>query len=181
MDELATHGLSCRMSAGRLSGHTAINAIVKTSLARAQIPSLLKPSGLSRLDGKRPDGVTVTPWQVGRTLVWHVTCPDTYAASHMALATREAGAVATAAEMKKTIKYVELARTHHVDLLAVKTSGMFGQGARDFLSELGRRLIRITGDPLSRSYLSQQISVAMQKGNAASVLGTFEQCTVHDN
>ena len=113
--------------------------------------------------------------------VYVYLCPDTYATSHVALATREAGAVATVAEMKKTIKYVELARTHHVTPLAVETSGVFGQGARDFLSELGRRLIRVTGDPLSRSYLSQQISVAMQRGNAASVLGTFEQCTVHDN
>ena len=173
MDELATHGLSCRMSAGRLSRHTAINAIVKTSLARAQIQSLLEPLGLSRLDGKHPDGVTVTPWDV--------TCPETYAASHVAVATREAGAVATTAEMKKTIKYVELARTHHVAPLAVKTSGVFGQGACDFLTELGRRLIWVTGDPLSRSYLTQQISVAMQRGNAASVLGTFEQCTVNDN
>ena len=58
-----THGLSCRLSAGRLPQHAAINSFVKTSLTRAQIPSTLEPSGLSRSDGKRPDGVTITPWQ----------------------------------------------------------------------------------------------------------------------
>ena len=120
------HSLSCRLSAGRLPWHAAINTIVKMSLARAQIPSTLEPSGLSRSDGKRPDGVTITPWQAGRTLVWDVTCPDTYAASHMILAMRENGTVAALTE-KKTIKYGELARTHYVAPLVVETSGAFGQ------------------------------------------------------
>ncbi len=39
VDELGTHGLSYRLSAGCLPRHEAINTIVKTSLARAQIPS----------------------------------------------------------------------------------------------------------------------------------------------
>lgn len=54
--------------------------------------------------------------------------PDTYAVSHTVLATREAGAMATSAEVKKNTKYGELARTHHVAPLAVETSGMFGPG-----------------------------------------------------
>ena len=109
MDEFATDGLSYKMSAGRLPGHAAINTIVKISLAKAQIPSALEPVGLCRSAGKRPDGVTITPWQAGRTLVLDVTCPDTYAVSHVVLATREAGAVATSAEVKKSNKYEELA------------------------------------------------------------------------
>ena len=181
VDELGTHGLSCRLSAGRLPRHAAINTIVKMSLARAQIPSTLEPSGLSWSDGKRPDGVTITPWQAGRTLVWDVTCPYTYATSHTILATRETGAVAASAEEKKTTKYVELARTHYVTPLAVETSGAFGPGAREFSTELGRRLIRVTGDLMSRCHMIQQISVALQRGNAAAVLGTIKQCNVIDN
>ena len=60
MDEFATHGLSCRMSAGHLPRHAAINTIVKMSLARAQIPSSLETVGLCRSDGKHSDGVTIT-------------------------------------------------------------------------------------------------------------------------
>ena len=82
---------SIQRIAGRLPRHAAINTIVKMSLARAQIPFALEPVGLCRSDGKRPDGVTITPWQAGRTLVWDITCPDTYAVSHVVLATREAG------------------------------------------------------------------------------------------
>ena len=48
MDEFDTHGLSCKMSAGRLPRHAAINTIVKMSLGRAQIPSALETVGLCR-------------------------------------------------------------------------------------------------------------------------------------
>ena len=91
VDEYATHGLSYRMSAGHLLRQAANNTIVKMSHARAQIPSALEPVGLCWSDGKRPDGVTITPWWVGRTLVWDVTCTDTYAMPHVVLATKEAG------------------------------------------------------------------------------------------
>lgn len=173
VDELATHGLSCVKSQGRYPRHTTINTIVKASLARAQIPSTLEPVGLCRLDGKRPDGVTITPWESGKSLIWDVTCPDTFAASHEAAATRVAGAVAEEAEERKKQKYNELTRTHHVIPLAIETAGVFGPDALNFFHALGRRIIATTNDPHARSHMIQQISVALQRGNAASVLGTF--------
>ena len=65
--------------------------------------------------------------------------------------------------------------------LVVETSDVFGSGAREFFTELGRRLIRVTGDLMSQCHMIQQISVALQRGNAASVLGTIEQCNLIDN
>ena len=53
--------------------------------------------------------------------------PDPYAASHLELAMREAGAVVTSGEAKNITKYAELARTHHVTPLAMETSGVFGE------------------------------------------------------
>ena len=73
--------------------------------------------------------------------------------SHVALATREAGAMAASAEMKKSNKYEELARTHHVALLAIETSGAFGPGTQEFVTALGRWLIRVSGDSLTRSHM----------------------------
>ena len=59
--------------------------------------------GLSRSDGKRPDGVSIVPWKNDRVLVWDVTCPDTYASSYIAKVTSKAGAVANFAEgLKRT-------------------------------------------------------------------------------
>ena len=42
-----------------------------------------EPSGLSRTDGKRPDGVTLVPWKSGRCVTWDVTVTDTLAQSYV--------------------------------------------------------------------------------------------------
>ena len=64
--------------------------------------------------------------------------------------------------------------------LAIETSGVFGSGTQEFVTELGRQLIQVSGHPLARSHMIQQILVAVQRGNAASVLGTFEHCNPLD-
>ena len=79
----AIHGLSCRWSQGRHHRHATINYIIHRALSSAKIPSRLEPSGLYRSDGKRPDGITVVPWQRGKLLVWDATCPDTFAPSYI--------------------------------------------------------------------------------------------------
>ena len=80
-------------SEGRHPRHAAVNDIIHRTLSSAGIPSRLEPPGLSRSDGKRPDGVTLAPWSLGRPLVWDATCPDTFAPSHRGHATRSAGCV----------------------------------------------------------------------------------------
>ena len=94
VDEMGTHGLSCRFSSGRFSRHAAINDTIKRSLNAAKIPCQLEPNGLFRSDSKRPDGATMVPWSGGKVLVLDATCPDTLAPSYSSLATREAGVVA---------------------------------------------------------------------------------------
>ena len=42
-----------------------------------------------------------------------------------------------------------------------------------FIRELGRRLTAITGDPRETTFLLQRISVAVQLGNVASIMGTL--------
>ena len=84
VDHLALHGLSCQQSQGRFHCHTALNDIVHRSLAAAQVPSRLEPTGIVNSAGKRPDRVTLVPWKCGRLLVWDVTCLDTYAPSYVA-------------------------------------------------------------------------------------------------
>ena len=172
VDRQGTHGLHCRKSLGRHPRHSAINDLIKRSLGSAKIPAHLEPAGICRSDGKRPDGATVLPWRSGRILVWDATCPDTFAPSHRDLATRGAGAVADQAEERKKAKYSELATTHHFVPLAVETTGVFGSEAQMFFRELGRRIRDESGEPLAYQYLLQRISVAVQQGNAAAVLGT---------
>ena len=173
MDHLATHGLSCRKSQGRHSRHAAINDLIKRSLAAVKIPAHLEPTGISRSDGKRPYGATIVPWKGGRVLVWDATCPDTFALSHITLATREAGAVADEAERKKKQKYSSLMTSHHFVPIAIETSGVFGSEAITFFKELGQQTKFESGDPRLFHFLIQRAAVAIQRGNAAAVLGTL--------
>ena len=85
--------------------HAALNNIIHRSLATANVPSHLEPSGLERADGKHPDGVTVIPWRSGKHLVWDATSPDTFAPSYLMSATSEAGVVAALVESRKKAKY----------------------------------------------------------------------------
>jgi len=73
VDQLATHGLSCKKSEGRHYCHGAINDILPRALTTACIPSRLEPPDLVRTDGKHPDGVTMIPWKNGKPIVWDAT------------------------------------------------------------------------------------------------------------
>ena len=169
---LGTHGLSCKRSEGRHHRHAALNDIVHRALTTAHIPSRLEPAGICRSDGKRPDGVTIVPWKTGKNLVWDATCPDTFAPSYLAIAATEAGNVAAAAESRKKNKYSNLDRSYSFVPVAIETTGVFGPDTTSFLNELGQRFRQVTGDDNSHRYLIQRLSVAVQRGNAASVMGS---------
>ena len=108
-------------------------------------------------------------------LVWDATCSDTYAPSHLAQSTLAAGAVASQAEDLKKIKYSYLDGHPGICFtpIAYESSGVVGPLSQIFLKELGHRLSATTGDTKSYSYLLQRLSVAVQRGNAASILGTL--------
>ena len=55
-----------------------------------------------------------------------------------------------------------------------ETSGVFGPKTMEFLKGLGHRLRQVSGEANSFAYLTQRLSVAVQRGNAASVLGTMK-------
>ena len=172
VDQLGTHGLSCRYSQGRHSRHAAVNDLVKRSLDAARIPSHLEPVGLYRSDGKRPDGASVVPWKGGKILIWDATCLDTFASSYEPRATREAGAVAAEAEHRKRQKYANLDGNHFFVPVAVETLGVIGPESESFLRDLAHKVMEATGEPSSHQYLLQRLSVAIQRGNSAAIQGT---------
>ena len=167
-----THGLSCRRSEGRHHRHAAVNSTIKIAFETAKIPARLEPVSLSRSDGKRPDGATVMPWSHGQLLVWDATCPDTMAHSYRSLACSGAGKVAAAAEHRKLSKYAHLGQAYQFMPVAIETLGAYGPKTASFIKELGRRVAQESGDHQALSFLKQRLSTAIQRGNAASVLGT---------
>jgi hypothetical protein len=73
VDALGSHALSCKRNAGRIQRHAYINDLIYKALTRATVPAVKEPQGLVRVDGKRPDGLTLVPWQSGRCATWDVT------------------------------------------------------------------------------------------------------------
>ena len=173
VDCFGIHGLACRKSAGRHMRHNAVNDLIKRALASADIPALMEPKSLSRDDdGKRPDGLTVLPWANGCCLVWDFACPDTLAASHLNRAVVSPGSVANDAEDRKTEKYRTLALLYNFMPIVVESLGALGDCVTDFFQNLSQRISVATGEPRSSQFLFQRLSVAIQRGNAACVVGT---------
>ena len=55
----------------------------------------------------------------------------------------------------------------------METRGSWGPDSLKFVSEIGQRIASHTGEKRSASYLFQAISVAVQRGNVASVRGSL--------
>ena len=81
--------------------------------------------------------------------------------------------MADLAEERKCRKYCYLERDFVFSPVAIETLGVIGSSSLNFLKDLGRRVRRVTEDPLSYIYLLRRLAVAVQRGNAASVLGTL--------
>ena len=173
VNSLGHHGLSCSRSAGRIARHANINDIIRRALVAVGVPAVLEPNGLARDDGKRPDGMSLFPWKMGRPLVWDATCVDTLAPSHLPSSACCAGAAAAAAENLKRRKYSTLTGNYMFEPFGVETLGPWGPCAHNLFKDLSKRLVDTSRDPKAGFYLGQRISIAIQRGNAASLLGTF--------
>ena len=167
------HGLSCPLGFGRIARHGAINDIICRGLIRAGFPAVKEPPGLVRSDGKRPDGLTLIPWRVGRSLVWDATVIDTLAASYVSATAIRAGAAAEIAALRKTTKYTALLEEYEFVPLAFETLGPMGAACMSLITDIGRLLAFVSGDQREATYLFQRISLAIQRFNAVAICGTF--------
>lgn len=171
------HGLSCKKSAGRFPCHSEVNNILCRALQTANIPSRLEPP-LFREDGKRADGVTLIPWSKGKMLVWDATIRDTLAPSYVHSSSIRAGNLARRAASAKVNDYKKVIENNYIFLpFACETLGPWCTEAVKFIKNLGDMLNMSTGEPRSKQYLTQRISLAIQRTNAARVMGTFENST----
>ena len=166
------HGLSCKWCAGRSLRLHQRNDIIHQALTRASTSSILEPLGLSRTDGKRPDGLTLIPWQRGKSLTWDVT--DTVADSYLHLTSAKADGAAENAATRKEDKYVDLQQTYTFIPLAFETLRPMNVKGMEFLQELSRRLAAISDNNHQTSFLFQRCRGSMlQRFNAITLADTF--------
>jgi len=149
--------------------------VVSRTLRKANVPNILEPSGLSRSDGKRPDGLTLIPFHMGRPLVWDVTVADTLAPSYVGHSAHNQNHCAELAEKNKITKYESLRSDYIFNPLAFETLGGAGPKTRDFVNQICKRLHLATGSTVAGTQFRQYLSLCVQRGNATSVLGTMRQ------
>ena len=167
------HPLSCTKSPGRVSRHAEINAIIKRALRKAGVPSTLEPRGLGMADDRRPDGVTIPLWSKGKCLAWDATVSCTVAPSYVQHSSSHPGWVAEHADAGKRRKYAELSNRYHFVAIALETLGPISKGAERFIVEVANRLEAISGDRREGMFLRQMLSLAVCRGNVASIVGAM--------
>ncbi|XP_037026722.1 uncharacterized protein LOC119067714 [Bradysia coprophila] len=174
------HGLSCKKSGGWIPGHDEINKIFSHAFSSAGFPNIIQPPGISRDDGKRPDGVTLIPWSHGRLILWDVTVRDTLAPSYVNESSKKAGAIADNAERHKHNHYQLLKENYFFTPIAFESLGSMGPETRIFIKKLGSLMRRASGESRSMDYLLQKVSIAIQRRNASCILGTLGTNRIDD-
>ena len=153
--------ISCRKISARHVRHSQLNDVIWRVLSRAKIPATKETNGLVRSNNKKPDGTTLIQWSQGLVMHWDVTSPDKYAASHISYTSSTPAAAAEQAAIGKTAKYSNISGTHQFVPIAIENGGSWCQATIRFISELGRRTVVVTGDPLETAHLFQRLSITL--------------------
>ena len=125
-----------------------------------------EPTGLSRSDGRRPDGMSLIPWRNGKALTWDVTVATTLADSYVNATASCAGAAAESAANRKLMKYADLPASYIFQPIAIETLGPMNDSAVDFFCELGRRIVNNSNVDPETAFLFQRLSITLQRFNA---------------
>ena len=117
--------------------------------------------------------MTLIPFERGKALVWDATVVDTLAPSYVDAGSSSAGAAGSRAEARKLQKYSDLTANYLVAPLAFETLGAPAPATSALLDTVGQLIEETTGCKRAREYLLQRLSLEVQRGNAAAVMGTM--------
>ena len=122
-------------------------------------------------DGRIPDGVTSFPFKCGKALAWDASCTESFSANNLYTIILNHDSASSAAEDLRR-KYPILAAD--VDFFQV-TAGC------SLLADIGLRTSRATNDPRQTSYVFQQISIVIIRGNALSMTSSLRRYNNNNN
>lgn len=174
------HGLSCKKNGSTIPRHDDVNKIFSHAFSSAGFPNIIQPPGISRSDGKRVDGMTIIPWSHGKSLLWDVTVRDTLAPSYINESSKKSRSIAEKAERLKHNHYIHLKENYLFTPIAFESLGCMGPETKIFIEKLGLKMKAASGESRSTDYLLQKVSIAIQRGNAACILGTLGRNRIDD-
>jgi len=148
-----------------------MNDIIFRSLSSAGIPAAKETTGLTRLDDKRPDGLTLVPWQGGKPVTWDITVVSTLAQYYLHASGHYAAGAQNLLSLgrKPIILSPELSYCPN----RARNSRTIAPCSLDFLTRMGWRLSATKGDARETVFLFQCISVALQRFNAVLIHESF--------
>jgi hypothetical protein len=165
-DSLGKHCFSCKKNPGKASRHHMLNRLISHSLTAMGMPNSLEPANLYNSNGLRPDGVTHLPLKYGKSVAWDFTSPHPLCPSHL----HTSGSVAELAEKKKNEKYASLQENYCFTPIAIDTLGSYGPQASQIIGLIGKRLAEKHKDRRRLAFLRQSLGIAIQRGNALTML-----------
>jgi hypothetical protein len=172
VDASGVHSLVCKHASGRINRHQNINDIIARAFASADIPVTKEPNGLSIVDNRRPDGLTLLPWRKGKPLTWDVTVICPLAQSYVNKYTTP-GAAAELAATRKTDKYASLPNSYSFLPIAFENLGAINDSAISLISDIGRKISVKSNEPRESNFLFQRLSVTLQRFNSILLRESF--------
>ena len=97
---------------------------------------------------------------------------DTFSMTAINNTAHSPGHAANVAEDRKIAHYTNLQRDYIFTPVSFETTGVYGKITEKFISELGRKMRGNSGEIREAQWLRRRISIAIVRGNAASVMGT---------
>jgi len=146
--------------------------VVTSALVSAGIPATKETVGLLRSDGKRPDGLTLVPWQSGKPLTWDVTVAHTLAASCQLYGSRSRrcgrdGSDPEVIQIRRHFSFAPFSADRFRD------SGLHELFCGFLLPGFGPQNQPGLGDSREASYLFQRIAVTIQLFNSVLFRNSF--------
>jgi len=124
--------------------HHALKDVIARACASAGVPVFKEPSGLFPGDIRRPDGITLIPWQAGKALAWDATVTSTLADSYIHQSATTAEMAAELAAARKVSKYDDIPASFMFQPVALETLGPINESAIRFVEDLGRRISAVS-------------------------------------
>ena len=158
--------------------HLAMNDVIKRSLYKTSLPSVLEHPELDRRDGSRPDCTTVLPFICGRSLVWDYACVK------ILMGCTWIGQQLKLAQLQTTLRSTRAVNTlllqRHISLSQLQSKRwecMVGPLESSW-GPIDCRLVEATFEEHRKDNLFRQnLAIAVHRGNAFSILSaSWERC-----
>ena len=125
------------------------------------MPVTKESNGLLIAVNKRPDGLTLLPWQDGKPLAWDVTVICPLAVLYVSGYTL--GAAAELAASRKCEKYSNLPNSYIFQPIAFENLGTLNSSAVALISSLGRKISTKSHDLRESTFLFQRLAITLQR------------------